>query len=134
MHDFPQVYIIVLTYRMRDVVRGCIRSLLSLTYPNYKLVVVDNDSADGTEEMLRNELPELTLIQTGSNLGYTGGNNKGIKYALENGAEYVLIINPDTVVANPLFLAEMIEHTEAHSEIGIAGPRVFLRDAGRVQN
>ncbi|MBO0800020.1 MAG: glycosyltransferase family 2 protein, partial [Blastocatellia bacterium] len=90
--------------------------------------------ADGTEEMLRDEFPGLTLIQTGSNLGYTGGNNRGIGYAIENGAEYVLLINPDTILVNPLFLAEMIEHTEAHPETGIAGPRVFLRDAGRVQN
>jgi GT2 family glycosyltransferase len=134
MHHHPPVYIIVLTYRMRDVVRSCIQSLLRLTYSNYKLVIVDNGSNDGTEEMLQDEFPDLPLLQTGSNLGYTGGNNKGIEYAINNGAEYVLIINPDTVVANPQFLDEMIEYTEAHPEIGIAGPRVFLRSAGRVQN
>jgi GT2 family glycosyltransferase len=134
MHNHPPVYIIVLTYRMRDVVRNCIQSLPRLTYPNCQLVIVDNGSDDGTEEMLRDEFPGLTLLQTGSNLGYTGGNNKGIEYAINKGAEYVLILNPDTVVANPRFIDEMIEYTEAHPEIGIAGPRVFLRSAGRVQN
>ncbi|MBO0722262.1 MAG: glycosyltransferase family 2 protein, partial [Blastocatellia bacterium] len=132
--DYPLVHIIVLTYRMREVVRICIQSLLRLEYPNYRLVIVDNGSADGTEEMLRDQFPGLTLIQTGGNLGYTGGNNRGIEYAIENGADYVLLINPDTVLANPQFLAEMIEHTEAHPETGIAGPRVFLRDHDRVQN
>src|SRR5262245_51334937 len=127
MHNYPLVYIIVLTYRMRDVVRNCIRSLFSLTYPNYRLAIVDNGSSDGTEEMIRNEFPELALIQTGSNLGYTGGNNKGIEYAIERGAEYVLILNPDTIVINPLFLDEMVEHVQANPGIGIAGPRVFLR-------
>lgn len=134
MQDYPLVYLIVLTYRMREVVRSCIQSILRLDYPNYRLVIVDNGSADGTEEMLRDEFPGLTVIQTGSNLGYTGGNNRGIEYAIEKGADYVLLINPDTVLANPLFLVEMIEHTEEHPETGIAGPRVFLRDAGRVQN
>jgi GT2 family glycosyltransferase len=134
MHNHPLVYVIVLTYRMRDVARSCIQSLLRLTYTNYQLVIVDNGSDDGTEEMLLNEFPKLTVLQTGGNLGYTGGNNIGIKYAIKQEAKYVLIINPDTVVANPRFLDEMIEYTEAHPEIGIAGPRVFLRDAGRVQN
>jgi GT2 family glycosyltransferase len=134
MHNHPLVYIIVLTYRMRDVVRNCIQSLPRLTYPNYRLVIVDNGSDDGTEEMLRDEFPGLPLLHTGSNLGYTGGNNKGIEYAINNGAEYVLILNPDTVVANPRFIDEMIEYTEARPEIGIAGPRVFLRSSGRVQN
>jgi GT2 family glycosyltransferase len=134
MHNYPLVYIIVLTYRMREVALSCIRSLFSLTYPNYRLVIVDNGSVDGTEEMIRDEFPELALIQTGSNLGYTGGNNKGIEYAIEHGADYVLILNPDTVVINPVFLDEMVEHAQANPGVGIAGPRVFLREIGRVQN
>lgn len=134
MHDYPLVYIIVLTYRMRELVRACIWSIFSLTYPNYRLVIVDNGSDDGTEQALREEFPELKLIQTGRNLGYTGGNNRGIEYAIEQGADYVLILNPDTIVINPIFLDEMVELAEADPELGIAGPRVFLRDTSRVQN
>jgi GT2 family glycosyltransferase len=119
---------------MRDIVRHCLDSLRSITYPNYKIIVVDNDSGDGTEEMLRSEFPDLRVIQTGGNLGYTGGNNRGIEYAIENEADYVLILNPDTEAANPEFLDEMIAYAEAHPDIGIAGPRVFLREAGVVQN
>ncbi len=130
----PLIHIIVLTYRMRDVSRNCISSLQSLTYPNYKIIVVDNNSSDGTEESLRGEFPGITVIQTGSNLGYTGGNNRGIEYAVAEGADYILILNPDTVVANTHFLDEMIDYTEAHPDVGIAGPRVFLREEGVVQN
>jgi GT2 family glycosyltransferase len=119
---------------MRDVVRHCLLSLRDITYPNHKIVVVDNNSADGTEEMLRSEFPDLTLIQTGSNMGYTGGNNKGIDYAIQQGANYVLIINPDTIIINPRFLNEMVDYTENHPEVGIAGPRVFLRHSDVVQN
>ena len=130
----PSVYTIVLTYRMREVARRCLESLRRLTYPRHRVVVVDNNSGDGTEEMVRGEFPELTFIQTGENLGYTGGNNRGIEYALAQGADYVLILNPDTVVVNPGFIEEMVAHLEAHPEVGIAGPRVFLREAGVVQN
>ena len=130
----PSVYIIVLTYNSREVSRRCLQSLRGLTYPRRQVVVVDNGSKDGAEEVLREEFPEMTTIQTGGNLGYTGGNNRGIEYALAQGADYVLILNPDTVLANPGFIEEMVAYAEAHPDIGIAGPRVFLREAGVVQN
>ena len=130
----PSVYVIVLTYNSREVGRRCLQSLRGLTYPRRHVVVVDNGSKDGAEEMLRQEFPEITVIQTGGNLGYTGGNNRGIEFALAQGADYVLILNPDTVLANPGFIEEMVAYAEAHPNVGIAGPRVFLREAGVVQN
>jgi GT2 family glycosyltransferase len=134
VHNQPLVYIIVLTYHSREVIRPCLVSLGSLTYSNYEIVVVDNDSTDGTAEILQNEFPELTMIRSGGNLGYTGGNNRGIEHAIERGADYVLILNPDTVVADPKFLTKMIAYVEANPLVGIAGPRVFLREEGIVQN
>lgn len=128
------VHLIVLTYRMRETARNCLLSLRSLTYPDLTIIVVDNDSRDGTEEMVRSEFPEAVMIQTGGNLGYTGGNNAGIRYALDDGADYVLILNPDTIVANPSFIEEMVGYLEDNPEVGIAGPRVFLRERSEVQN
>lgn len=130
----PEVFILVLNYRMREPLRECLTSLRRLTYPNYRLVVVDNDSGDGVEEMIRTEFPATVFIQTGENSGYTGGNNRGLEYALAEGANYALILNPDTVLTNPRFLDEMVAYLETHPEVGIAGPRVFLREAGEVQN
>ena len=130
----PSVFVIVLTYNNGEVGRRCLQSLRGLTYPKRQLVVVDNGSTDDVEEMLLNEFPEMTFIQTGSNLGYTGGNNRGIEYALSQGADYVLILNPDTSLVNPRFIESMVAYTEANPEVGIAGPRVFLREAGVVQN
>src|SRR5215510_10807867 len=130
----PSVYVIVLTYNSREVSRRCLQSLRGLTYLRRHVVLVDNGSKDGAEEMLREEFPEMTTIQTGGNLGYTGGNNRGIEYALAQGADYVLILNPDTVLANSGFIEEMVAHAERRPDVGIAGPRVFLREAGVVQN
>jgi GT2 family glycosyltransferase len=134
LENQPLVIIIVLTYHSRDVVRPCLISLGSLSYSNYEIVVVDNNSTDGTAEILQNEFPELMIIRSGGNLGYTGGNNRGIEHAIERGADYVLILNPDTVVADPNFLSRMIVYAEANPHVGIAGPRVFLREFGVVQN
>ncbi len=130
----PLVYVIVLNYRMREQVIECLRSLSHLNYSNYRIVLVDNGSKDGIEEAVRREFPAIAVIQTGANPGYTGGNNAGIKFALDNGADYVLIVNPDTVTINPSFVDEMVDYAESHPEVGIAGPRVFLRERGKVQN
>ncbi|MGH9850400.1 MAG: glycosyltransferase family 2 protein, partial [Blastocatellia bacterium] len=130
----PLVYVIVLNYRMLSQTTECLKSLLQLSYRNYRIVVVDNGSGDGIESAVKSQFPAVTVIQTGANLGYTGGNNAGIEYALGNGADYVLVVNPDTVTFNPKFVDEMVDYLESHPEVGIAGPRVFLREIGNVQN
>jgi hypothetical protein len=133
-NDQPLVYIIVLNYRMKAQVIECLRSLSGISYTNHRIVVVDNGSGDGSEEAVGRAFPETALIQTRANLGYTGGNNAGIEFALENGADYLLIINPDTVVINDRFVEEMVDYAEAHPAVGIAGPRVYLRKRGEIQN
>lgn len=130
----PTVVLIVLTYNSRDVARRCLVSLRRLNYPNLQIVVVDNGSSDGTETMVRSEFGEFQCLQTGANLGYTGGNNRGLEVALAQGAEYAMVLNPDTIVINPTFVAEMVAYLEDHEDVGIAGPRVFLRERGAVQN
>jgi GT2 family glycosyltransferase len=130
----PTVDLIVLNYRMREDLRRCLLSLRDLSYRQCRVIVVDNGSRDGTEEMVREEFPEATFIQTGVNSGYTGGNNRGLEAAIARGADYAMILNPDTILANHDFIGEMVAVLEAERGIGIAGPRVFLREAGTVQN
>lgn len=130
----PSVFIVILVYNSREATRQCLESLRGLSCPNHRIVVVDNASADGSERMVREHFPSIDVIQTGANLGYTGGNNRGIEFALERGADYILILNPDTVAANPDFLREMVDYMESHPEVGIAGPRVFAGSRGAVQN
>lgn len=134
MKNAPLVHIIVLNYKMRDVVGRCLASLRSLTYPNYRVIVVDNDSRDGIKAFVRERFPEAEMIGNPVNSGYTGGNNRGMRHALDAGADYVLILNPDTEVVNDDFLTAMVAYAEAHPELGIAGPRVFLRERGAIQN
>src|SRR5262245_35539834 len=104
----PTVSIIVLNYNGREDTLACLRSLEHLTYPNVSVVVVDNASSDGSVDAIRAAHPQMTLIETGANLGFTGGNNIGIQHALDHGADYVMLLNNDTIAA-PDMLNLMIE-------------------------
>jgi len=129
----PKVSIIILNWnRAKDTVK-CIESFIYLQYPNYELVIVDNGSTDNSVLQIKSRFQDITLIKTGKNLGYAGGNNVGIRYAMENKAKYVLVVNNDTELVNPHFLQEMIKKMEEDSTIGIMGPKVFNTD-GQVQD
>ncbi|MBI1763075.1 MAG: glycosyltransferase family 2 protein [Acidobacteria bacterium] len=130
----PLVAIVVLAYNCTKKVVRCLTSLNKLSYSNYQVIVVDNKSADDVETKVTVEFPQAIFIQSGANLGYTGGNNLGITYALAQKAEYVLILNPDTVVLNPDFIGDVVAYCELHPQIGVAGPRVYLRASDNVQN
>lgn len=91
------IYVIILNYNGYADTIACVRSLQRGGYP-HTIVVVDNGSSDDSVLHFKKEIPEVTLIETGRNLGYAGGNNVGIRYALELGAEAICILNNDTIV------------------------------------
>jgi GT2 family glycosyltransferase len=120
----PLVSTILLNYKARQDTLDCLASLSHLTYADVHIIVLDNHSGDGLEEAVRADYPQVDFIQTGANLGFTGGNNIGIRKALERGADYILLLNNDTIVA-PDFLNEMIRVMDADPTIGIAGPMIY---------
>ena len=125
---------VVLNYRTPDDTLVAARGLLTSRRPVQDLIVVDNGSGDGSEVFLRERLPEATVLQTGANLGFSGGCNAGIRAALDRGAELVLLVNSDLTLAE-----ETIGHLEAALEarpsVGIAGPLVLVRsDPDRVES
>lgn len=127
MSDFPKVAIIVLNWNgWKDTVE-CIESLKKITYPNNKIILVDNGSTDGSEQILRERFPEIKLIQTGENLGFAEGNNIGIRYALNKGADYILLLNNDTVVDRD-FVTELVRAAESDKSIGILSSKMYFYD------
>lgn len=124
----PAVSVIVLNYNGREDTLACLRSLDHLMYPNVNIMVVDNASSDGSVDAIRAAYPGTTLLETGANLGFTGGNNVGIRYALEQGADYVMLLNNDTIVA-PDMLNVMIEVMEHDPSIGVTGPTIYYYNA-----
>lgn len=130
----PLVAIVIVNYKTPELTIDCCRSLRRLNYPNFEIIVVDNASGDGSAEMFRDKLDDCHVVVAEENGGYTAGNNLGIRIALDRGADYVHVLNPDTVVLNPDYLAALVNHLEAHPEVGAVGPRVYLRSPDNVQN
>ena len=122
----PKVVIVILNWNNYGDTIGCIYSVLQSTYKDYEVIIVDNDSKDNSQKILEKEFPHLKLIQTGKNLGYSGGNNRGIKHALERGANLVWILNPDTIVA-PDALEKMMQGI-SRTDVGIVTPKIYYYD------
>jgi hypothetical protein len=124
----PAVSIIVLHYSGREDTLACLRSLEHLTYPNASVIMVDNSSTDGTVAAVRSTQPKVTVLETGANLGFTGGNNVGIRYALDHSADYILLLNNDTIVA-PDFIDLLVEVMEDDPAVGVTGPMIYYYSA-----
>lgn len=165
MTSEPRVHIVILNWNgWRDTLE-CLESVFKLDYPNYQVVVCDNDSSDKSLEQIeswaRGELEapiesnnahirhlcksqmsqlintiripaaladdtrkpgqqsaQLVLLETGGNLGFAGGNNVGLSWALDQGTDYCWLLNNDTVV-EPDALTKMVAHSKALTEAGI---------------
>ena len=89
---------IVLNWCAEDDTAACLESLAASRYPTLTTLLVDNGSPDGSGERLRQRFPHVPYLQTGANLGYAGGNNRGMEWALEHGADYLLVVNDDAMV------------------------------------
>lgn len=97
--DYPKVIVLTLNYNGKPLLDDCITSYLANDYPNFEIVMIDNGSHDGSEEYVKVTYPMVTCIQTGKNLGYSGGFNVGLKYAFdEQRADFALITNNDVKV------------------------------------
>jgi GT2 family glycosyltransferase len=123
----PRVAVIVLNWNGGQDTLDCLASLRQMDYPCFDVLVVDNSSTDGSIEAIRESFPEVSLIETGANLGFTGGNNVGMRHALDRGADYVLLLNNDTEVAVDL-LACLVDAVEAEPGVGVAGPLIYYYD------
>ena len=120
----PLVVIILVNWNGRTDTLECLESLHNLDYPNYKVVVVDNGSTDGAVDDIRSRYGWVQVVEAGENLGFVGGNNYGMDYALSEQADYIFLLNNDTVVA-PESLGNLVEAVEMDRTIGVAGPLIF---------
>lgn len=146
-----QVYVVIVNWNgWRDTVE-CLQSLLELTYAQFKVVVCDNGSADRSVDKIKEWAkqhgidnmeygraeaeagggvadPWLVLIRNGENLGFAGGNNVGLRYALARGdCAYAWLLNNDTVV-DPNALTRLVERMEQQPSAGICGSTILLHD------
>lgn len=126
-NSWPAVAVIVLNWNGKQNTSECLRSLMRLEYPNCKIIIVDNASTDGSQEFLRNNFPQVTLIENEVNLGFGGGLNRGIKEAQKYCANYILCLNNDVIVDKNI-LNELVKVGESSLRIAGLSPMEFCYD------
>lgn len=123
----PEIYIIILNWNGWQDTVECVESCRKLNYPNFRILIVDNGSTDCSEAILRERFPDIEIISTGENLGFAGGNNFGIKYVIKKGADYIWLLNNDTIV-NAETLSALVEIANLDRKIGIVGSKIYYFD------
>lgn len=127
MTAVPTVYIILLNWHgWRDTI-ACLDSLAMLDYPNHRVLVVDNGSTDDSVARIRAAQPEVPIIETGRNLGFSGGCNVGIRRVMDEGADYVWLLNNDTMIDSQALTA-MVAVAEADPGVGAVGSVLYYLD------
>ncbi|MDQ3396755.1 MAG: glycosyltransferase family 2 protein [Deinococcota bacterium] len=129
----PLVYIVILNWNgWRDTVE-CLASLNGLSYRNYRVVVVDNASSDGSVARIRAAYPELTLLESERNGGFAAGNNLGLRHALAHAADYVWLLNNDTTV-DPEALTYLVKRLREEPAAGMCGSKLhYYHDPDKLQ-
>jgi GT2 family glycosyltransferase len=117
------VSVILNTNRRQDTLE-CLDSLAANGYEHHSIIVLDNASTDGSADAIRSVHPGVRVLPLSQNFGYAGNNNVGIEAALAGGADWVFVLNEDTILA-PDCLARLVEAGERDERIGIVGPMVY---------
>lgn len=117
--------IVTICWNDLKVIPNCLQSIYAGTHATeFEVIVSDNGSTDGSVEFIRKNYPQVRVIENGANLGFAKGNNVGIR---ESKGEYVLILNPDTIIPKGA-LGKWVKFADKHSEAGAFGCRVFNPD------
>jgi GT2 family glycosyltransferase len=125
----PTLAIIIVSFNTRALLHACLESLRSCRLP-LQTLVVDNASHDGSQALVREHFPEVTLLALDQNVGFAAANNRGLHHLgipENNPTPYVLLLNPDTVV-HPQALETMVAFLDAHPRVGVVGPRLLNPD------
>jgi GT2 family glycosyltransferase len=121
------VTIVVLNWNAERDTAACLESFLAQRGVRVSILLVDNASVDGSADRLRQRFPQVSYLQTGANLGYSGGNNRGIAWAVERRAERILVVNNDTV-ADPDCVRRLLEAASTDARLAAVAPLIVRQD------
>ena len=121
------VFVSIINFNGTSNTLECLLSLDKINSKNFKISVVVIDNASIEKFEIRNSKFEIDvkIIRSEKNLGFSGGQNIGVRYALDNGADYILILNNDTIVDKNL-IEELLNAAEEDKDIGIAAPKIYF--------
>ena len=119
------VWIVTLGYNHIDDTLECLQSLAASEGGPYTLLFVDNASSDDSPAKVREAFPQAHVLENGGNLGFARGFNEGLKYAAAHGAQWIYMINNDTIV-DPACVKNLLADAEAHPEAGVWVPKILF--------
>jgi len=129
----PRVEIILLNWNGYVDTINCLNSVSRLDYENFGVIIVDNGSTDSSISEIGRVFPAQRVVETGRNLGFSGGCNFGIQDALSRGADYVWLLNNDTII-EPTTLSHMVDAAMSVNKVGAVGSVIYhLDDMDRIQ-
>lgn len=124
-----EVSVIIVTYNSASCIEACLDSLFKLTHLSFEIIVCDNASTDGTQELIHATYSSVVLVESTTNLGFAAANNRGVERAT---GRYLAFLNPDTVVEDG-WLYPLLNALESDSSIGAVTPMlVFSNDPDRI--
>ena len=122
------VSVVIVSWNTRDLLRCCLRSVFEQTKEaSFEVFVVDNNSRDGSADMVRTEFPKVKLIENTQNRGFAAANNQALQLGL---GRYMLLLNPDTLILDDA-ISLCVRYADAHSDVGVVGCQV-LEDEDRI--
>jgi len=114
--------IIIVSYNTQKLLRDCIQSVIDSTKDiSYEIIVVDNNSTDGSQQILNETYPDIKLLCNKDNVGFSRANNQGFRVS---SGQYLLFLNSDTIVSNNAVL-KMVDYMKENQEAGIVGPKIL---------
>jgi len=129
--NFPKIFVIVLNFNGKATLNDCLTSVFTSDYPNFEIVLVDNNSKDGSFEQAKLNFSRSHFIKNSENVGFSKGNNVGIRYALEKFADYIFLLNNDaTIERNTLSL--LMATANNNPAAGIISPTILSGDKKQV--
>lgn len=120
----PKIVIILLNWNGKKDTLECLASLQKVDYPQFQTIIVDNGSTDQSVAAFRQAYPHIPVLETKANLGFAGGNNVGIEWALRHHADWILLLNNDTTV-DPQFLNAFIHASKEQPKAKILGAKIL---------
>ncbi|CAG1772114.1 partial N-acetylglucosaminyl-diphospho-decaprenol L-rhamnosyltransferase, partial [uncultured bacterium] len=125
----PIVTVLLVNWNGKQVTLECLASLQHVTYPAMRILLVDNGSHDDTLPAVHAAYPNVSILALGENKRFAAGNNNGMKVALEEGTDFVLLLNNDTTVA-PDFITHLVDRHRATERCGMVVPKIYYDTPG----
>lgn len=128
----PKIIIVIINYNgLSDTIK-CLESIERITYDNFEVILVDNGSKKDPIPFLKKKFKKIIFIRSKKNLGYTGGNNLGMRTACEYNPRYVFFLNNDTIVSTNI-LTELSRFLECNEKFGLIGPvNYYYRNINKI--